>query len=65
MFHVWALFRLGFSVRRLLPGIGPALLQSPLGPFGDIFAPPLTAEEEPFGEASGGRAGRGVGVRAV
>ncbi|CAJ1405163.1 unnamed protein product [Effrenium voratum] len=34
------------SPLRLLPGIGPALLQSPLGPFGDIFAPPLTAEEE-------------------
>lgn len=34
------------SPLRLLPGIGPALLQSPLGPFGDIFAPPLTPEEE-------------------
>ncbi|CAE7939889.1 unnamed protein product, partial [Symbiodinium sp. KB8] len=34
------------SPLRLLPGIGPALLKSPLGPFGDIFAPPLTAEEE-------------------
>lgn len=34
------------SPLRLLPGIGPALLQSPLGPFGDLFAPPLTAEEE-------------------
>lgn len=34
------------SPLRLLPGIGPALLESPLGPFGDLFAPPLTAEEE-------------------
>eukprot|EP00930_Biecheleria_cincta_P039715 TRINITY_DN27276_c0_g1_i1.p1 TRINITY_DN27276_c0_g1~~TRINITY_DN27276_c0_g1_i1.p1 ORF type:complete len:869 (+),score=177.22 TRINITY_DN27276_c0_g1_i1:38-2608(+) len=34
------------SPLRLLPGIGPALMESPLGPFGDLFAPPLTAEEE-------------------
>jgi aarF domain-containing kinase len=34
------------SPLRLLPGIGAALMESPLGPFGDLFAPPLTAEEE-------------------
>eukprot|EP00933_Yihiella_yeosuensis_P004421 TRINITY_DN108794_c0_g1_i1.p1 TRINITY_DN108794_c0_g1~~TRINITY_DN108794_c0_g1_i1.p1 ORF type:complete len:890 (-),score=171.20 TRINITY_DN108794_c0_g1_i1:204-2840(-) len=34
------------SPLQLLPGIGPSLLQSPLGPFGDLFAPPLSAEEE-------------------
>jgi len=26
--------------------VGQALLDSPLGPFGDVFAPPLAAEEE-------------------
>jgi len=34
------------SPLQVLPGIGPALLQSPLGPLGDLFAPPLTKEEE-------------------
>lgn len=34
------------SPLQLIPGIGKALLDSPLGPFGDIFAPPLTIEEE-------------------
>jgi len=34
------------SPLRLLPGVGPSLLASPLGLFGDMFAPPLTAEEE-------------------
>eukprot|EP00931_Biecheleriopsis_adriatica_P020052 TRINITY_DN134_c0_g1_i1.p1 TRINITY_DN134_c0_g1~~TRINITY_DN134_c0_g1_i1.p1 ORF type:complete len:875 (-),score=160.50 TRINITY_DN134_c0_g1_i1:42-2585(-) len=34
------------SPLQLLPGIGPSLLQSPLGPFGDFFAPPLSVEEE-------------------
>ena len=29
--------------------IVPPFVRSPLGPFGDIFAPPLTAEEEPLG----------------
>jgi len=34
------------SPLRVLPGIGPALLNNPLGPFGDLFAPPLSPEEE-------------------
>mmetsp|Transcript_11709 Transcript_11709/g.20742 ORF Transcript_11709/g.20742 Transcript_11709/m.20742 type:complete len:849 (+) Transcript_11709:47-2593(+) len=34
------------SPLRLLPGVGPAISASPLGPFGDLFAPPLTPEEE-------------------
>jgi aarF domain-containing kinase len=34
------------SPLQLIPGVGKALLDSPLGPFGDIFAPPLTTEEE-------------------
>jgi len=34
------------SPLQLIPGVGKALLDSPLGPFGDIFAPPLTSEEE-------------------
>jgi len=34
------------SPLQVIPGVGRALLESPLGPFGDIFAPPLTAEEE-------------------
>lgn len=34
------------SPLRLVPGVGRVLLESPLGPFGDFFAPPLSAEEE-------------------
>lgn len=34
------------SPLQLIPGVGKALLESPLGPFGDMFAPPLSAEEE-------------------
>jgi len=34
------------SPLRFVPGVGQALLKSPLGPLGDLFAPPLTSEEE-------------------
>lgn len=34
------------SPLQVIPGIGRALLDSPLGPFGDLFLPPLTPEEE-------------------
>jgi len=34
------------SPLQVIPGFGKALLESPLGPFGDLFAPPLTPEEE-------------------
>lgn len=34
------------SPLRAIPGVGEALLASPLGPLGLIFAPPITAEEE-------------------
>jgi len=34
------------SPLRILPGIGQAILDSPLGPFGNLFAPPLTKEED-------------------
>jgi len=34
------------SPLRIIPGIGQAILNSPLGPFGNLFAPPLSKEEE-------------------
>ena len=44
--------------------IVPPFVRSPLGPFGDIFAPPLTAEEEPLGhKRSRQHAPSALGVR--
>lgn len=34
------------SPLRAVPGVGQALLSNPLGPFGDLFLPPLTKEED-------------------
>jgi len=34
------------SPLQIIPGFGQAMMNSPLGPFGDLFAPPLSVEEQ-------------------